>query len=134
MGLDQNETPSFFKFESLDIYHKALDFCHAVSILSNDCSNDAQRLVVNRFFDEALKIVTNISEGSTGTKNLFSVSLQQAKSVIGNCVLFCSLAARHNLINAEKEVFFRNALMEMTKMIVALIVSLQKHDPIDSPL
>lgn len=59
--------------------------------------------------------------------------MQNAKSNIGNCVMLCSLASKQRLVDETQENDIRNELMELTKMIGALIISFQKHDSANNP-
>jgi hypothetical protein len=49
-----------------------------------------------------------------------------SKSAIRECVVYTTVAFNEGLISAEDEDESRNQLMEMTKMLGALITSLQK--------
>ena len=59
--------------------------------------------------------------------------MQKAKSNIGKCVMLCALASKQSLIDETQETDIRNELMELTKMIGALIISFQKHDSVNNP-
>ena len=129
---ENNKTANFFKFESLRIYHKSADFCNAILSLSNLCQTEAQHKLCNLFINEAWQITSNIIEGSSLLKSEFSEYLQKAKANIGNCVTLCSLALKQGLIDETQETDIRNELMELTKMIGALIISFQKHDSVNN--
>ncbi len=124
---------NFFKFEGLRIYHKSVDFTNAILSLNNNALTAAQTLLANRFFDEAGQISTNIIEGAALSKTEFTDCLQKAKQNIGKCVMFCSLASKQHLIDDTQENDIRNELMELTKMIGALIISFQKHESVNNP-
>ena len=51
---------------------------------------------------------------------------------IGKCVMLCTLASKQSLIDETQENDIRNELMELTKMIGALIISFQKHDSVNN--
>jgi hypothetical protein len=47
--------------------------------------------------------------------------------------MLCALASKQSLIDETQETDIRNELMELTKMIGALIISFQKHDSVNNP-
>ena len=124
---------NFFKFEGLRIYHKSVDFTNAILSLCNTCQTAAQRLLIDQFVNEAGQISSNIIDGSALSKMEFTDCLQKAKSNIGRCVMLCTLASKQHLIDETQESDIRNELMELTKMIGALIISFQKHDSVNNP-
>lgn len=79
------------------------------------------------FNNSAQDIAINIAEGSARNKAQFVAHLKQAKSAIRSCLVYASLLHRENIISDEAEDESRNQLMEMTKMLGALITSLQKN-------
>ena len=124
---------NFFKFEGLRIYHKSVDFTNAILSLSNTVQTPAQKIIIDQFLNEAGHISANIIEGAGRSKVEFIDYLQKAKSNIGKCVMICTLAAKQSLIDETQENDIRNELMELTKMIGALILSFQKHDSVNNP-
>ena len=131
--IPENTKTNFFKFEGLRIYHKSVDFTNAILSLSNAAQTNAQKIVVDQFLTEAGQISANIIEGAGLPKSEFIEYLQKAKSNIGKCVMICTLASKQSLIDETQEEDIRNELMELTKMIGALILSFQKHDSVNNP-
>ena len=130
---ETTKTNNFFKFEGLRIYHKSVDFTNAILSLSNTVQTDAQRPLINQFINQAGLITSNIIEGASRPKAEFINYLQDAKTNIGRCVMLCTLASQQHLIDETQENDIRNELMELTKMIGALIISFQKHDSVNNP-
>ena len=127
--IPENSKPTnFFKFEGLRIYHKSVDFTNAILSLSNNAQTPAQKIIIDQFLNEAVHISANIIEGANRSKTEFIEYLQNAKSNIGKCVMLCALTSKQSLIDETQENDIRNELMELTKMIGALILSFQKHD------
>ena len=126
--IPENTKTNFFKFEGLRIYHKSVDFTNAILSLSNNVQTTAQKIILDQFLTEAGQISANIIEGASHSKTEFIEYLQKAKSNIGKCVMICTLASKQALIDETQENDIRNELMELTKMIGALIISFQKHD------
>ena len=132
--IPENTKPNnFFKFEGLRIYHKSVDFTNAILSLSNSAQTPAQKIIIDQFLTEAGHISANIIEGAGHPKAEFVEYLQNAKSNIGKCVMICTLASKQSLIDETQENDIRNELMELTKMIGALIISFQKHDSVNNP-
>jgi four helix bundle protein len=129
---ETTKTNNFFKFEGLRIYHKSVDFTNAILSLSNIVQTDAQRPLINQFINQAGLITSNIIEGASRPKSEFIDYLQNAKTNIGRCVMLCTLASQQHLIDETQENDIRNELMELTKMIGALIISFQKHDSVNN--
>ena len=126
--IPENTKTNFFKFEGLRIYHKSVDFTNAILSLTNNVQTNAQKIILDQFLTEAGQISANIIEGASHSKTEFIEYLQKAKSNIGKCVMICTLAVKQSLIDETQENDIRNELMELTKMIGALIISFQKHD------
>ena len=132
--IPENSKPTnFFKFEGLRIYHKSVDFTNAILSLSNTAQTNAHKIIIDQFLNEAGHISANIIEGANRSKAEFIEYLQKAKSNIGKCVMLCALASKQQLIDETQENDIRNELMELTKMIGALIISFQKHDSVNNP-
>ena len=132
--IPENTKPTnFFKFEGLRIYHKSVDFTNAILSLSNTVQTNAHRIIIDQFLTEAGHITSNIIEGAARSKTEFTECLQKAKQNIGKCVMICTLAYKQRLIDETQESDIRNELMELTKMIGALIISFQKHDSVNNP-
>ncbi len=117
---------SFFRFEDLRIYHKALDFVDWIQEATNYFSDDSKQSLALPMFKAAHAIAVNIAEGSARNKSQFVYYLKMAKSSVRECVVYTTIAKKQNLISAEAEEEGRRQLMELTKMIGALIASLQK--------
>ena len=127
----ENETPrtqTFFRFEDLRIYHKALDYIDWVYNATGLFPTDHSSELINRFNASAQDIALYISEGSARNKSQFVYYLKMAKSSIRECVVYTSVAEKQGLITETLVEESRTFLMEMTKMIGALIGSLQKSN------
>lgn len=125
---------TFFRFEDLRVYHKALTYTMWVSDASK-LNPDSNSELMNRFNLSAQNIALNIAEGSARNKSQFIYYLKMAKSAVRECLVFTSISLNSGLITENMDTESRNQLMEMTKMIGALISSLQrsvnKEDEVD---
>ena len=123
-GNDRNNT--FFRFEDLRIYHKALNYTKWVNDAGQQ--NGHYKTLTERFNNSSHNIVLNIAEGSARNKSQFIYYLKMAKSAVRECLVFTSICYNLGLYSEEEEDESRNQLMEMTKMIGALISSLQRNN------
>ncbi len=117
---------TFFRFEDLRVYHKALEYVEWVhSVCTLFPENEMHNLTV-KFTTDAQAIALQITEGSSRNKPQFVYYLKLAKSSIRNCVVYTSVALKLNYITETSSDESRGQLMELTKMIGALIGSLQR--------
>ena len=118
--------PTFFRFEDLRVYHKSMDYLVWLQEISPVFPENEKSQLAARFNDAARNITFYIAEGSARNKTQFIHYLKMAKSSIRECLVFTTIAFRANHISDSYEDISRNYLMEMTKMIGALISSLQR--------
>jgi four helix bundle protein len=126
MDSELEKAVTFFRFEDLRIYHKALDYIEWVTKKTILFPNESQAGIGTRFNLSAQAIALNISEGSARNKSQFIYYLKMAKSAVRECVVFTSLATKLGYLSDHDSDESRGQLMEMTKMIGALIGSLQR--------
>jgi len=125
-GNERNNT--FFRFEDLRIYHKALNYARWVNEITRPLNGEENRGLTERFNTSAHNIVLNIAEGSARNKSQFIYYLKMAKSAVRECLVFTSIMYNLEHMDDQVEDESRNQLMEMTKMIGALISSLQRSN------
>ena len=123
---------TFFRFEDLRIYHKSMDYLDFVYEKINSFPIGESNALGARFLNAAQAIALNIAEGSARNKSQFIYYLKMAKSSVRECVVHTSLAQKQSLLSDLDVEISRNFLMEMTKMIGALIGSLQRSAIINS--
>ncbi|MDD4603306.1 MAG: four helix bundle protein [Bacteroidales bacterium] len=125
---NEHERPTtFFRFEDLRIYHKALDYIDWIYTKTNNNSDEYYRKsFFERFLSSANGIALNIAEGSSRNKSQFVYYLKMAKSSVRECVVLSTIASSNSFISSTDFDDSKNHLMEMTKMIGALIGSLQR--------
>jgi four helix bundle protein len=124
----ENEKPTtFFRFEDLRVYHKALDYTAWVHRTAKHAGNDP---IAKSFFDRYINsshgIALNIAEGSSRNKSQFVYYLKMAKSSVRECVVLSTVGQSLHYMTDEAFDESKNQLMEMTKMVGALIGSLQR--------
>jgi len=127
MENEQEKPTTFFRFEDLRIYHKSLEYVSWGYDMAKSSGNDPfTKSFFDRFLVSAQNISTNIAEGSSRNKSQFVYYLKMAKSSVRECVVLTTLASHRNFISQKQYDESKNQLMEMTKMIGALIGSLQR--------
>lgn len=126
METELDKTAAFFRFEDLRIYHKALDYIDWVYHRSNKFSEKGPLSLSNIYYNSAVAIAQHIAEGSARNKTQFVHYLKMAKSSVRECVVYSALATKQGLLSAADNEESRHHLMEMTKMLGALIGSLQR--------
>ena len=117
---------TFFRFEDLRIYHKALDYASWVHKATIDFPDSMHDNIGVRFNESARAIALNIAEGSARNKSQFIYYLKMAKSSVRESLVLTSSVKKVGYLTDTQENESRNFLMEMTKMIGALISSLQR--------
>ncbi len=118
---------TFFRFEDLRIYHKSLDYLEWLYTITKNSSDDSfAKFFFERFLTSASGISLNIAEGSSRNKSQFVYYLKMAKSSVRECVVLSTVGKTRGYISAAEFDHSKNYLMEMTKMIGALIGSLQR--------
>lgn len=126
MTPEDNKSTTFFRFEDLRVYNKAIGFVSLLTKTSALATNEIDNHYYKRFLEEATLLAFNIAEGSSKNKPAFIAQLKAAKTNIRKCVVFCAIGRQNNFLSEEREDMIRTQLMELTKMIGALIISLQR--------
>lgn len=124
-----DRSATFFRFEDLRIYHKALDYIIWVHKATSAIPEGNGDNLSVKFNESARSIATNIAEGSARNKSQFIYYLKMAKSSIRESLVFTTISANLGYFNTSQEEESRNFLMELTKMVGALISSLQRSSP-----
>ena len=123
---EQDNPISFFRFEDLRIYAKALDYTAWVHDVVPVFPSNVKDALADMFLKSAQSIALNIAEGSSRNKAQFVYYLKMAKSSVRECVVYTEIASKMNFMSDEQKNYSRNQLMELTKMIGSLVASLQR--------
>jgi len=127
MDNEHEKSTTFFRFEDLRIYHKSLEYIDQVFNMTRNAGSDPYiKSFFERYLQSAKGISLNIAEGSSRNKSQFIYYLKMAKSSVRECVVLSTVARNRNFITREVFDESKTQLMEMTKMIGALIGSLQR--------
>lgn len=122
----QERIGSFFRFEDLRVYAKATDYSSWLMANLRNPDNEMQRSLATAFCRSSFDIALNIAEGSSRSKGQFEHYLKISKTAIRECVVFTSVANARGLLDDTQREQSRTMLMELTRMIGALIISLQR--------
>lgn len=124
--MDEQNVTSFFRFEDLRIYDKSLDYYDWLINKVQSAEESDRKVVLLPFLDTAAKISMQIADGSSNPKAEFIEYLKDAKGLVRKCVVFTTIAQRNNIFSEQEVEESRTMLMEMTKMLGAMIVSFQR--------
>jgi four helix bundle protein len=83
-------------------------------------------LVLKPLVNSASKVSLNIAEGSSRHRTQLIQFLKDAKAAIRECVVYTAIAYKKGIFSQEQNDASTEVLMEMTKMLGAMIASLQK--------
>ncbi|MDR1005765.1 MAG: four helix bundle protein [Bacteroidales bacterium] len=127
MENQERQQGSFFRFEELRVYHKALDYYQwAKTQVKDFCELDYQT-IGKPLLESAADIVINIAEGSARQKAQFVVFLKDAKTSLRECVVRTAMAHKGGVITDEQLNASSEYMEEMTRMLGAMINSLSPH-------
>lgn len=127
MEQQEEKVVSFFRFEDLRVYGKAVDYASWVMQQVSAPRNDAERVLLQAFSRSAYDIALNIAEGSSRSKSQFDHYLKIAKTAIRECVVYSEMAHKMGMFGDGQYDQSREYLMELTRMLGALIISLQRN-------
>ncbi|MDR1758827.1 MAG: four helix bundle protein [Bacteroidales bacterium] len=123
---EQENTISFFRFEDLRVYDKALNYIKWLNETMAKSLEKEKFKVSRSLLESAQDIALNIAEGSARSKAQFIYYLKMAKSSIRECVVYTELASSYGILDENEKEYSRTQLMELTKMIGSLVASLQR--------
>ena len=126
MDIEADKNVTFFRFEDLRVYHKSLDYVTWVYSKMNKFPDNGNISLSRRFIDTAQSISFHIAEGSARNKSQFIYFLKMAKSSVRECVVHTTLASREKYLTVTETEESRGFLEELTRMLGALIGSLQR--------
>ncbi len=126
MDVENEKTVSFFRFEDLRIYHKAIEYSTMICNSFVGIDTDAKKKLVKEFTKTSFEISLYTIEGTARTKNQFETCLKQAKTAVRQCVFYSEMSLLLGIIDKDTYDKSYQTLKELTKMLGALIISLQK--------
>ena len=122
----QPTNSSFFRFEDLRVYTKATDYAAWLAAQMASPRTDSEKNIATTFLRSAFDISLNIAEGSSRSKSQFDHYLKISKTAIRECVVYGEVCRTIGFFDNEQYEQSREYLMELTRMLGALIISLQR--------
>lgn len=119
------ESKYHFKFEELKVYQKAIDYGELVHNQLKDFPKIEDYRLSSQFARAADSIAFNIAEGSGSSDASFLNYLRIARDSSRECVAATTKAFRRNYITLEKREENRAILVEINKMLAALMKHLK---------
>ncbi|MDR1847510.1 MAG: four helix bundle protein [Bacteroidales bacterium] len=127
MEEQEKQQGNFFRFEDLRIYHKSLDYYQWLKEQVKGFNDFDFKAIGKPLLKSAANISINIAEGSARHKTQFIIFLKDAKTALRECVVRSTMAYREGLLNEQQMATSDEHLEEMTKMLGAMIISLQRN-------
>lgn len=125
--MEDDRTYNFFRFEDLRIYDKAISYVEWVYHLTTNLEESPNnRLIAKEFLKLSRSIATAIAEGSSRSKPQFVQLLKEAKTLVREALVTGTVMQRLKLISDEQSFENRELVIEMSRMLGALIASLEK--------
>ncbi|MFC2111011.1 four helix bundle protein [Bacteroidota bacterium] len=124
--MEEERSYNFFRFEDLRLYDKSLAYIDWVFQTTKLFPEIEVNGLSTKFLNSAENIALNIAEGSGRNKSQFIYHLKMAKTSIRECIVYTTIAKRFDYITEETAEQSRNCLIEISKMLGALISSLQR--------
>ncbi|MEZ4801837.1 MAG: four helix bundle protein [Gelidibacter sp.] len=109
-----------FKFEDLQVYHKAMDFGELVNSIVNKFPKHELYALSSQFRRAADSISLNIAEGYPGSDAQFVKHINYAIYSANECVSCSTKAKRRSYIDFEQDEENRKLISELTKMLSSL--------------
>ena len=126
MEQQEERNVSFFRFEDLRVYAKATDYASWVSNALSTGDARQHQALADSFCHSAFDVAINIAEGASRSKSQFDHFLRISKTAIRECVVYTEMAHKLQLFDDQQFERSRELLMELTRMLGALIISLQR--------
>ncbi len=124
--MTEEKNPTFFRFEDLRLYGKTLVYAEWVYKKTQLFPESDAQTLIQSFQKAAHNVPVMIAEGSANQKQIFIDFLCDARSCVRQCVVFTTFCTRLGYLSEEEENESREMLIEISKMLGALLTSLQK--------
>lgn len=117
---------TFFRFEDLRLYGKTMVYTEWVYKKTQLFPESEAHTLIETFQTAAQNVPVLIAEGSALSRPIFVEFLNDARSCVRQCVVLATLATNLGYLSPEEEAESRELLIEVSKMLGALLTSLQK--------
>lgn len=110
-----------FKFESLQVWQRALDLCEEINQLTRSFPKDELYVLTSQIKRAADSVVLNIAEGCTGQSNaVFKVFLNYSLRSGIEVVSCLFIGRKRNIVNNDDFQRLYDEYQTLIKMITAL--------------
>jgi four helix bundle protein len=124
--MTEDKIPTFFRFEDLRLYGKTMVYAEWVYKKTQLFPESEAHTLIETFQTAAQNVPVLIAEGSALSRPVFIEFLNDARSCVRQCVVLATLATNLGYLSPEEEAESRELLIEVSKMLGALLTSLQK--------
>lgn len=119
----KSKTKNMFKFQTLDVWKKSVDFADIMIAIAEDLSNKYQYSFGDQLRRAGLSVPNNIAEGngrksSKESKNFYNIS----KGSVYECVNILVILNKRKLINWKK--FNRESIYKLAEEIAKMLSGL----------
>ncbi len=87
-----------FKFESLDVYQKALEFANEIYLLTKKFPQEELFVLTSQLRRAAMPISLSVAEGSSRSKKQFCHFLDVARGSVYECIPLLSLSCKQGFV------------------------------------
>ena len=124
--MTEDKIPAFFRFEDLRLYGKTMVYAEWVYKKTQLFPEQEAKTLIESYQTAAQNVPVLIAEGSALSRPVFIEFLNDARSCVRQCVVLATLATNLGFMSQEEEAESREMLVEVSKMLGALLTSLQK--------
>ncbi|MFA5659043.1 MAG: four helix bundle protein [Oscillospiraceae bacterium] len=124
--MTEEKVQTFFRFEDLRLYGKTMVYAEWVYKKTQMFPESEAKTLIETFQTAAQNVPVLIAEGSALTRAIFVEFLNDARSCVRQCVVLTTLSTNMGYLSPEEENDSREMLIEISKMLGALLTSLQK--------
>lgn len=115
-----------FKFESLQVYQKSLDYIDFVRTVTLQFPSYEQRELASQFRRASSSVSLNIGEGEGGTTKEYISFLRISRRSVRECVVCTTVAHRQKYISDSTMMQSRTKAIELSRMLSGLMASLKR--------
>jgi len=116
-----HSTTSMFRFEKLDVWHRAIEFADTVYSITKNFPVDERFGLTSQMRRAAVSVSSNIAEGSGRVSDKdFARFIEIAYSSLMEVVSQSAIAQRQRLINEEQQQSVKQQALELARMLSGL--------------
>ena len=117
---------SFFRFQDLRVYGKTVDFVEWINSVLESFPGRDQNWLGKKLLESGNCMAVYLAEGSARNKQQFIYYLKMARTSLRECVVYLDIAEKTSYITDKQKAAGIQQLMELTKMLGAMVNSINK--------